>query len=120
MIKSYRDLEAWKKSRALVKAVYILTRKLPKEEIYALTQQIRRAVVSVPANIAEGHSRHGAKDFASFVSIAIGSLAELDTLLTLSNDLEYITETDLERISLPINEVQRILHGLRKALKANP
>ena len=87
---NYRDLEVWRNSRKLVKDVYELTERFPQKEIYSLTSQLRRAAVSIPSNIAEGHSRSSTKDYIQFVSIAIGSLAELDTQLLLAEDLGYI------------------------------
>ena len=117
-INSYRDLEVWKKSRALVKQVYQLTQGFPKEEIYGLTSQLRRAVVSVPSNIAEGHSRSGTRDFIQFISLAIGSLAEVETQLLLAQDLDYLKEIEIKNTIENIHELQRMLHGLRTALKA--
>ena len=117
-IRNYRDLEVWQKSRVLVKQVYQLTHCFPKEEIYGLTSQLRRAIVSVPSNIAEGHSRSGTKNFIQFVSIAIGSLAEAETQIILSEDLEYVKPPQTELIIKNIHEMQRMLHALRTALKA--
>ena len=87
-------MKIWQKARAQVKAVYTISRKLPKEELYGLTSQIRRAAVSVPANIAEGAGRGTDRDFCHFLDIARGSLFELDTLLILAHDLEYVSEED--------------------------
>jgi four helix bundle protein len=117
-IKSYRDLEVWKKARILVKDVYQLTKLFPKEELYGLTSQLRRAIVSVPSNIAEGHSRSGTKDFIQFISIAIGSLAESETQILLSPDLGYIQESQIIPVITNIQELQRMLHALRTSLKA--
>lgn len=117
-IKTYRDLDVWKKSRGLVKQIYLLSSRFPKEEIYGLTSQLRRAVVSVPSNIAEGHSRSGTKDFIQFISIAIGSLAEVETQVLLACDLEFVKENDIEPIVKNIHELQRMLHALRTSLKA--
>ena len=117
-IKSYRDLEVWKKGRTLVKEVYQLTQCFPKEELYGLTSQLRRAVVSVPSNIADGHSRSGTKDFIQFISIAIGSLAETETQILLSQDLGYAKESEIIKTIDHIQELQRMLHALRTSLKA--
>lgn len=113
-ISNYKDLEVWKIARTLVKDIYILTKSYPKDELFALVSQTRRAVISVPANIAEGFSRHGTKDYIAFISIAIGSLAELETLLILAEDVGYIAATkELDKI----NQLQRMLQSLRKSLK---
>jgi len=81
MIKSYKDLEIWKKSVELVKDIYIITKDFPKSETYALVDQIRRASLSIPSNIAEGHSRQHKREFKQFLFVALGSLAELETQL---------------------------------------
>lgn len=102
MNSKYTELDVWQKGRFLVKSIYIMTRKFPKEELFILTQQMRRAVVSIPANIAEGLGRNSAKDTLSFLFIANGSANELETQLYFCLDLEYIDlklfETKLEEI----------------------
>lgn len=80
-MKTHRDLDVWKKSVSLVTSIYEITKSFPKEEIYGLTNQIRRAAVSVPSNIAEGSARQGNKEFIQFLYIALGSLTELETQL---------------------------------------
>ena len=115
-IKSYKDLEIWKRSRLLVKRVYELTKMFPREERYDLISQIRRAVISIPSNIAEGHSRPGRKDFAQFLAIAIGSSAELETQLILAHDLEYAKRAVLEPVLNEIDELQKMMHKLRQSL----
>lgn len=117
-IKNYKDLEVWKRSRKLVKAVYTLTRVFPREELYALTSQLRRAAISIPSNLAEGHSRSGTKDFIQFISIAIGSLAELETQILLSEDLEYVAPEDNHLLLTEITGLQKMLHTLRSSLRA--
>jgi len=91
-MKSFTELDVWQKSRELVKLVYQITLLFPKEEIYGLTNQLRRSVVSVPSNIAEGNGRQSNKETMHFLYIAKGSLYEVETQLYLSNDLEYISE----------------------------
>jgi four helix bundle protein len=110
--RGYRELIAWQKAMDLAPQVYRLVRKLPREELYGLSDQIRRAVVSVPANIAEGQARRQPTEFAHFLSIARGSLAELDTLLLLAQRLGYLTDEDLEAMAPRIVEVRRLLQGL--------
>jgi four helix bundle protein len=116
MLKSYKDLIAWQKARILVKEIYELTGKFPEAEKYALSSQLRRAAISIPSNIAEGRMRGTRKDFRNFVSIAIASLAEVDTQLILENDLNYISEIDYNEIFVRVEELQKILHGLRNSL----
>ncbi|MEZ5690984.1 MAG: four helix bundle protein [Rickettsiales bacterium] len=113
-ISSYKDLDVWKRARILVKNIYILTKQYPKEELFALVSQTRRAAISIPANIAEGFSRHGTKDYIAFISVAIGSLAELETLLILAEDIGYI---ECSKMLFEINQLQKMLHSLRKSLK---
>lgn len=114
MIKNYKDLNVWQLSRSLVKDIYLITEELPKHEQFGLISQIRRASVSVPSNIAEGHSRTSTKDYIRFISMAIGSLAELETQLILCCDLGYVELADNQYEK--IYELQRMLHGLRKKL----
>ena len=112
--KGFRDLIAWQKGMELSEMVYKITSSFPKEELYGITSQMRRAAVSIPSNIAEGQLRNSKKEFIQFLSIALGSCAELSTQLELSKRLRYLTESDFELISDVIHEVMKILHGLRK------
>ncbi len=116
-IKSFRDLEVWKKARILAKDVYFLSRKFPKEELYGITSQVRKSAVSVPSNIAEGHTRRSTKDFINFLSIALGSLAEVETQLIICFDIELCKKEDLKEIFLNIREIEKMLNTLRKVLK---
>ena len=103
----HKDLEAWKESIKLVKLVYKLTNDFPNQELYGLTSQIRRAIISVPSNIAEGNARATAKETIRFIDIALGSLAELDTQLTIAQELNYIekcifsTKNYIEKCKMP-------------------
>ena len=108
---NYTDLEVWKYSRGLVKLVYILTKSFPKEETYGLTNQIRRSVVSVPSNIAEGIGRQSNKETIHFLYIAKGSLQEVETQLYLSFDLEYINEEELKNILEKVISTKKLLNG---------
>ena len=114
---SYKDLVAWQKSMDLVTAVYRASQGFPKEEIVGLVSQIRRAAVSIPSNIAEGHARTSKKEFQYFLSNARGSLAELETQLTIAHQLAYIDETGINQLLGRLGEVGRILNGLLAALK---
>jgi four helix bundle protein len=91
-MKSYTDLDVWKVSRALVKGIYEITKGFPKEEIYVLSSQMRRCVISIPSNIAEGSGRNHTKDSIQFFHISRGSLFELETQLYLAFDQSYVTE----------------------------
>lgn len=115
--RGYRDLTVWQKSVALVPAVYSLVKKLPSEERFALGDQLRRAAVSVPANIAEGQARQHTGEFIQFLSIARGSLAEVETLLIVTERLGYCRSNDLWKISRAISEVRRLLQGLINTLR---
>ena len=117
-INSYRDLVAWEKARLLVKAVYQATAPFPREETYGLTQQLRRAAVSVPSNIAEGYGRGSRKEYVRFLQIARGSLYEVETQLVLSGDLGYLPDREIGVLVEQVNECARILHGLIKSLSA--
>ena len=113
---SYRDLIIWQKGMALAKVLYGATRNFPKEEQFGLVSQIRRAVVSIPSNIAEGQARKSKKEFIHFLYIAKGSLAELDTQCTLSCDLGYTTEDDYHAILENIAELQRMIYATIRSL----
>jgi len=116
-VRYYKDLVAWQKSMDLVTTVYRASNGFPKEEIFGLVSQIRRAAVSVPSNIAEGHARTSKKEFQYFLSNARGSLAELETQLTIAHQLAYIDETGMNQLVDRLGEVGRILNGLLASLK---
>jgi len=112
--RKHHDLKAWQEAMALVKGVYAITATFPREEIYGLTGQIRRAAVSVPSNIAEGAARTGTKEFLKFLSIARGSLSELETQLIISKELEYLNSE--EKIFEKVDKVFGLIGGLMKSL----
>lgn len=114
MRRKHHDLKAWQKAMQLVKDVYAITASFPKEEIYGLTGQIRRAAVSVPSNIAEGAARTGSKEFLRFLSIARGSLSELETQIILAKELNFMKSN--EELLEKINGVFALLGGLMKSL----
>ena len=116
-VNSYRDLQVWQKATDLVVECYRLTKLLPKSETYGLASQIQRAAVSVPANIAEGHGREHLGDYLHHLSVATGSLMELETHLIIANKLAYIKDRELEPVLLRTAEVSRMLAGLTKALR---
>jgi len=109
---NYQSLEAWKKSMNLVTATYVAVKSYPKEEVYALTSQTKRASVSIPANIAEGIGRNYKKDTIQFLHISRGSLYELQTLLVLGNSLGFLNIDSHESLRLQIEECLRLLNGL--------
>jgi four helix bundle protein len=113
---NYKEMKIWQKARKQVKVVYTISKKLPKEELYGLTSQIRRAVVSIPANIAEGAGRGTDRDFCHFLDIARGSLFELDTLLILASDLEYVSEEELNPVFESINEIIKMMVSFQSRL----
>src|SRR2546430_10190605 len=117
-IRSFRDLEVWQKAMDLVVESYRLSKKLPVEERYGLTSQLRRAVVSVPANIAEGRGRFGLGGFLYHLSVATGSLMEVETLLLISVRLDYLAEEEAHAVQERAGEVRRLLAGMVRALRA--
>lgn len=118
-MKDFRDLKVWRKAHDLTVAVYLLTRCFPKDELYGLTSQIRRASASIGANIAEGCGRTGDGELGRFLQIAAGSASELEYHLLLSRDLQLMTHTDYERLVANVVEVKRMLCALVKKLKAD-
>lgn len=110
-IRTFHDIIAWKKAHDMVLCTYEITRKLPKEELFVLTSQIRRAAISVPANIVEGFRRNRTKDSINFYRIADASLEELKYHLLLSFDLHYIDNTEYLKIKNEFEEVGRLLTG---------
>ena len=113
----YKDLLVWQESRLLAKQIYVLSEKFPKEEIFGLTNQIRRAVVSVPSNIAEGYNRYSDKEFLHFLKISKGSTAEVETQVILAMDLCYISIKDGEEVLAQVTKVLRMLGSLIVTVK---
>ena len=118
-INSYRDLIVWQKAMDLCEEVYRLARMLPKEELFALSDQLRRAAISIPSNIAEGRGRQSKKEFAHFLSIAQGSVAELETQIFLSFRLNMLQESDILSVLSLCTEVSKMLRALRTRLTPN-
>lgn len=117
MIERYSDLDVWKKGIALVQDVYKMTSSFPASETYGLVSQIRRAAVSVPSNIAEGWGRKKTRVFIQFLSIAFGSLYEVETQLIISEKLGFICTKDLENFSSKIETLGKMLNSLINKLK---
>ena len=117
-LKSYQDLEVWKKSIELAEQVYRLSAKFPVEERFGLTSQIRRAAASVAVNIAEGAEREGTREFLQFLSIASGSLAEVETFLVLAERLGMVTPDETRSVQAQAATVGRMLNGLKRSLRS--
>jgi four helix bundle protein len=120
MLKNYKELKFWQKAYQLCLKIYRATRKFPKEERFGLISQIRRAVVSVVSNIAEGYGRRTTAEYIRSLYIAYGSNCELETQMLLSGDLGYIEDAKLKGIIEKIQEVERMLKALTKSLESNP
>ena len=116
--RNYSDLVAWQKAMDLVELIYKATAQFPKEEVYGLTNQMRRAAVSVPSNIAEGQGRGSANDFRRFLSISYGSLREVETQILIAKRLHYLNDAQAERIMNLAGEVGRLINGLGNSLEA--
>ncbi len=116
-MKDFRSLEVWKQSHQLVLSIYRHTESLPKSELFGLTSQIRRASTSIPTNIAEGCGRDGEAELGRFLNIAKGSTSEVEYLLQLAHDLNYIESETHKKLSIQTVEVRKMLHGLQKSLR---
>lgn len=116
-MKTHKDLDVWKKSVSLVTSIYEVTKTFPNDEIYGLTNQIRRSSVSIPSNIAEGSARQGDKEFAHFLYISLGSLSELETQLIIANNLNYLSLKDYDSVITSLEEIRRMLLGLIKYVR---
>ena len=115
-MKDFRTLNVWQKSHKLAVMIYQETKKFPKEEVYGITSQIRRAIVSIPTNLAEGCGRGSDRDFAKFAQIAFGSANESEYLILLSNELGFIDRADSDELTEKVTEIKRMLTSLIKNL----
>jgi four helix bundle protein len=116
-MQDFRKLVVWQKSHELTLEVYKITRTYPKEELYGLTSQTRRAASSIPTNIAEGCGRNGGADLARFLDIALGSACELDYHVILAHDLDYLTGQDHVKLSASITKVKQMLCALLQKVR---
>src|SRR6266536_30633 len=116
-VRGYRDLIVWQDSMDLVLSIYRITAAFPKEERYSLVSQLRRAAVSVPSNIAEGHGRSRTGDYLRHLSVADGSLSEVETQIQIARRLEYITEDDQSRLLDSCNAIAKMFGGLIRSLR---
>jgi len=119
-LQTYRDLTVWQKAMDLVTEIYSLTKTFPDDERFGLTSQLRRSVVSIPSNIAEGYVRDHRGDYLRFLSIANGSLKEAETQVILANRLEYITREQSRQVWELMQVVGKLLNGLIRSLKSEP
>lgn len=116
-VKSYKDLEIWRKGILLSLEIYSVTSSFPKSELYGLTSQIRRASTSIPANIAEGYGRESGKNYIQFLKISRGSLYELDTFLTIALGLKYLTKDQRNSLNGKTEELSKMINSLLKKLE---
>lgn len=116
-IKSFKELRIWQKGMEIVKDIYLLTKKFPKEELYGLSSQMKRAAISVPSNIAEGFKRYHNKEYSQFLYIALGSIGELETQVIIAQELDFIAKEELESISEKIDHVSKMIASLINKLK---
>ena len=117
-VRTFRDLIVWQKAMKLVTGIYKLTKKFPRDETYGLICQIRRCAISIPSNIAEGYARHSSVDYARFLQIAMGSLFELQTQTEIAVNLEYLQQSDFEKLYESSREIERMLSSLIRKIKA--
>ena len=120
MLKSYKELKVWQKSYELCLEIYKITAKFPKEERYGLTSQIKRSVVSIRSNIAEGYGRKTTLDYVRMLYISYGSVCELETQILLAGDLDLIEKSELGPLKKDIAEIERMLKTLIKTLENKP
>ena len=118
-MQDFRNLKVWEKAHLLTLDVYKASKSFPREEIYGLTSQMRRAAVSIGSNIAEGVCRKGDIEFARFLQMAIGSASEVEYQLLLARDLEMLKPADYQRLSVDAIEIKRMLASLMKKLRAD-
>ena len=118
-IKSYKDLDIWKRSIKLVEDIYRLTKSFPKEELYGLTSQMRRAAVSIPSNIAEGFTRFYNKEYKQFLYITLGSCSELSTQIIIASRLKYFDNNKIEQLLNEIDEICKMTMSLIKKINSN-
>ena len=116
-MKTHKDLDVWKISIEMVTMIYQITGNFPKEEMYGLTNQMRRSAVSVPSNIAEGAGRNSSKEFVQFLHFAIGSLSELETQLIIAFNLKYINNEQKQKMDVIMNSIFKMLSGLVQSVK---
>lgn len=115
----FHELQVWDKAHKLVISVYMATASFPKEELYGLTSQMRRAAISIPSNLAEGCGRNTQAELAQFSQIAMGSASELEYQLLLAHDLNYLSETDYQTLKSGLTEVRKMLNSFIRIVRSN-
>ncbi|MEW5843649.1 MAG: four helix bundle protein [Bacteroidota bacterium] len=118
-MRDFKKLMVWERSHKFALLIYRLTKQFPKEELYGITSQIRRAATSIPTNIAEGSGKNTSKDFSRYLSIASGSASEVEYLLILVKELEFISEKDFQPLDTEINEIKKMLNSFQIKISAN-
>lgn len=119
-LRSFKDLKVWQEAHSLTITIYEVTKPFPKEEVFGLTNQIRRAAVSIPSNIAEGFNRISQKEKVQFYSIALGSLAEVQSQIMVAHDVGYLNSSFFAKIEGQITVVQKLLNALVRKIRATP
>ncbi len=117
-VSTHRDLDVWKKSIDFTTSIYKISKKFPDDEKYGLANQIRRAAVSIPSNIAEGAARQSNKEFIQFLYVALGSSTELETQLIISKKLDYLNDGEFEDLNEKLNNISKMLLGLIRYQKS--
>jgi four helix bundle protein len=115
-MKTHKDLDVWKNSIDFVTEIYRITKEFPKEELYGLVSQLRRASVSIPSNIAEGSARKGNQEFKQFLFISLASSSEIDTQLIIARNLNYIDQIKFDKLQSELNTISKMLQGLIKSI----
>ena len=118
--RDFKDLQVWRKAMSVARQTYVLAKKLPREELFALSDQMRRCAVSIPSNIAEGQQRNGIGEFVQFIGYAQGSRGELQTQLLLAKDFGYFTEEEIEPLFNELEDIGKMLNALAKSLIQHP
>ena len=118
-MRNFRNYEVWNKSHQFTLLIYKVTKKFPKEEMFGLISQLRRASLSIPTNISEGTARNSEKEFAYFLNIAAGSASEVEYLIEFSRDIEYIDKEIFVKLNAKIVEIRKMLNSLYSKIKAN-
>ena len=116
-IKDFKDLILWQRAMDLVVEVYALIKKLPKEELFGLSSQMRRAAVSIPSNIAEGYGRHSQRELLRFLTIAVGSTSELETQLIICQQLGYLSAEDYQLLQCSLSSIAKMLNALKRSIR---
>ncbi|MGB0897002.1 MAG: four helix bundle protein [Flavobacteriaceae bacterium] len=116
-MRDYKKYEVWKKGHQLALELYAISRQFPKEEVYGITSQLRRASLSIPTNIVEGASRNSENEFANFINIASGSAAEVEYLIEFSKELGYLGNEDFNKVNKEIVSIRKMLNALYTKLK---